>query len=145
MFAKLFFVLCLSLAISFSSESKADNAYNTASQIAQPTAITTSLVTADQTNVSWRGAVIFVNFSAYTSGSFTATIQAKDPISGNYYNIGSSAAITATGLSILKVYPGITSTANVAFSDLLPLTWRVNIVGTTSPIATVSVSAILMP
>ena len=50
----------------------------------------------------------------------TPEIQGKDEVNSVYYVILTGAAITAAGTTVLKVYPGITASANVAVSDLLP-------------------------
>ena len=52
--------------------------------------------------------------------SVTPKIQGKDNINGVYYDILTGATITAAGTAVLKVYPGITPSANVAVSDILP-------------------------
>lgn len=47
-------------------------------------------------------------------------IQGKDEVNSVYYTILTGATITAAGLAVLKVYPGITPSANAAVSDILP-------------------------
>ena len=96
----------------------------------------------DQLNTVYKGGHFIVNISAYTAGTYTPHIQAKDPISGNYYDILVGTALNATGTTILKVYPGITASANAAASDLLPRTWRVQLIGASANM-TLSVSAFL--
>ncbi len=73
------------------------------------------------------GGLFFFNATAIGAApSVTPTIQGQDPVSGIWYDILVGAAKTAIGLTVLKVYPGITPSANVAVSDLLPPIWRVN-------------------
>jgi hypothetical protein len=87
---------------------------------------TTTTNSADQTNHNGRGVLVFVNVTAVTSSpSVTVAIQEKDPISGTYTAILTSAAITGPGHTVLAVYPGVTVAANVAASHPLPRTWRV--------------------
>lgn len=93
----------------------------------------------DTANVSGRGVHVIIVISAYTSGTWTPTIQGKDPVSGNYYTLLTGAGLTGTGTTVLKVYPGITASANVAASDIVPRTWRVQVAGSASPVATFSV------
>jgi hypothetical protein len=97
----------------------------------------------DFTNNTWRGAHVIINVSAFTSGTYTPRIQAKDPISGNYYDLLIGPAIAATGTTVLKIYPGIVASPNAAASDILPRTWRVQVNGAATPSMTFSVSAFL--
>lgn len=103
-----------------------------------------SAQSADQTNLSGRGVKVAINITVITgtSPTFTVTIQGKDTTSGNYYTILTSAALNATGLTILTVYPGLTAAANVTASDVLPRTWRVtSTVAGTGPNVSATVSA----
>jgi hypothetical protein len=80
----------------------------------------------DLDNGNAKGVVVFVNVTAVTdTPSVTFAIQAKDPVSGAYVALLTSAAITATGTTMLTVYPGVTAAANVSASAVLPKTWRV--------------------
>jgi hypothetical protein len=94
----------------------------------------------DQQNASWKGLHLVVNVSAFTSGTYTVNLQGKDAF-GNYYTILSSTALAATGVVVLKVYPGETVAANLSASDFLPAVWRVQLVGATTPNMTISVDA----
>lgn len=102
---------------------------------------------ADQTNYSARGVKVGINISA-SSGtiSVVVNIQGKDAASGTYYTIASTAALVGTGFVSLTVYPGITAAANSAVADVLPRTWRVQVVSgagvTPSVTATVGASII---
>lgn len=87
----------------------------------------------DQSNRSYRGAHIIINTTTVNSGTFTPKIQGRDPISGNYYDILTGSAINAAGLTVLKVYPGITAAANAAVSDVLPRGWRIVMTGASTP------------
>jgi len=77
--------------------------------------------------------------------SVVPTIQGKDALSGKYYTILTGAAITATGTTVLKVYPGIEPLANGAASDVLPGTWRVTMTHADADSITYSVAAHLVP
>ena len=82
--------------------------------------------TGDQSNNSWRGVHVIIDVTSITaSPSVVPTIQGKDEVSGVYYSILVGTAITATGTTVLKVYPGIGTLAGGAASDVLPSTWRV--------------------
>ena len=64
-------------------------------------------------------------FTAPTSGSITPSIVGLAP--NGEYTILDGAAISTTGTTVLKVYPGITAAANVSANDVLPTAWKVNI------------------
>lgn len=83
----------------------------------------------DQANTTGRGLHLVIDVTAVTATpSVTFTIQGKDPVSGKVWTILASAAITAVGTTILKVYPGLTAAANAAANDVLPPTWNVKAV-----------------
>ncbi len=107
----------------------------TASQVNSP----------DMGNSSYLGGQFIINVSAYTSGSYTVKLQGKDPVSGVYYDILVGTALSSTGITILKLYPGIATSANAAASDVLPQTWRVQLNGAATPSMTLSVDAVLYP
>lgn len=68
-----------------------------------------------------RGLHLVIDVTAVTSTpSVVFTIDAKDTLSGKWYNLLTSAAVTGTGTTVLKIYPGITVAANVSVSDTLP-------------------------
>lgn len=100
-----------------------------------------SVVTADQSNKYYRGLHVIINVSAYAAGNYTPRIQGKSPLTGAYYDILVGTAISATGTTILKVYPGIATLANGAASDLLPATWRVTMTGAAGQSMTFSIEA----
>lgn len=93
-----------------------------------------------------RGVHIVIDVTAVTSTPVvTPTIDGFDPLSGKWYNLLTGAAITATGTTVLKVYPGITAVANGAASDVVPDVFRVGMAHADSDSATYSVSAHLVP
>lgn len=102
----------------------------------------------DLGNLGAAGVVVVVNVTAVANTpSVVFTIQGKDRVSGQYYDILSSAAVTATGVTRLRVHPDLTAAANAAASDLVPDVWRVKAVGGASAGATMSftVGACLTP
>ena len=103
----------------------------------------TQTTSADITNLQWRGGHFIITFSSLTSGTFTPVVEGKDSVTGNYYTILTGTAITASGTTILKVYPGIAPIAGGASSDLLPKTFRFKMTATGSPNATYSVGSAL--
>lgn len=99
---------------------------------------TETTASADITNTSTRGAHIVVNVTAYTSGQWTPIVQGKDPVSLNYYTICTGSVISGTGAFVLRVYPAFTAGAN-SCNDFLPRTWRLQMVGGSTPVSTFSV------
>ena len=98
--------------------------------------------TADQTNHNAKGLHLVIDVTAAAATpSVVFTIQGKDELSGKYYTLLASAAVTATGTTVLKVYPGITAAANASVSDLLPRTWRLDATHADADSITYSVGA----
>ena len=73
------------------------------------------------------------------------TIQGRDPASGDFYTILASAAITGTGTTILRVFPGSTVTANVSANDTLPKRCRILAAHADADSITFSVGISLVP
>lgn len=106
---------------------------------------TASENSADQDNLHWRGLVVVIDVTAASlTPSVVFTIKGKSSLGSDYYTILASAAVTGTGQTVLKIYPGLATAANAAANDVLPRVWRVEAVhGDTDPI-TYSVSANLL-
>jgi len=103
-----------------------------------------SVNSADQTNYNSLGGHFTIDVTAIVSTpSIVITIQGKDALSGQYYDILVSDPITAVGTTILKVYPGTTVTANVSAADILPRTFRIKAVHADGDSITYSVSCSL--
>ena len=89
----------------------------------------------DLANGQGRGVKIIVDITAIsgTSATLTVTIQGKDPASGSYYTLLAGAGLTATGVTVMTVYPAAVVTANVSANDHVPQFWRLlwTITGTT--------------
>jgi len=103
---------------------------------------TASTSSADQTNYNARGVMVNVRVTAITdTPSVTAKIEGKDTASTSYFTILESAAIAATGLTTLTVYPGITAAANVSASHIVPRLWRITVTNADSDPITYSLSA----
>lgn len=108
------------------------------------TAASTGTTSADQINYNGRGLKLVIDVTAITgtSPTLTVTIQGKDTASGKYYTLLASAALTATGTTVLEVYPGVGVTANVSASTTLPRTWRISTaIGGTTPAVTATIAA----
>lgn len=74
--------------------------------------------------------LFFIDVSALTAGaSLTFTIYGVSPTSTNTaYTILASAAVTATGLTVLRVHPQLTAAANTIAKDVLPAAIKVTCV-----------------
>jgi len=77
--------------------------------------------------------------------SVTFTIQGVSPLGTDTYTILASAAITGTGTTVLRVYPGLTAAANTVANDALPPLWQVTATAGDADSLTYSVSAHLIP
>lgn len=94
-----------------------------------------------------KGVKVVVDITAITgtSPTLTVTIQGYDKASNAYYTLLTSAALSATGMTELTVYPGVTATSNVSVSDHLPEYWRVSYaIGGTTPAVTATIGACLL-
>lgn len=100
---------------------------------------TTSQTGNDITNPRARGVKVVVDITASSSPSNTITIQGKDVVSGKYYTLLASAALTGNGTTILTVFPGAPVSANVSANDGLPAVWRVIVTAGNSNSATYSI------
>ncbi len=101
--------------------------------------VTTS--SSDVTNTSTRMVHVIVNITSYTSGTWTPTVEGKDPVSGNYYTICTGPILSATGLTVIRLGPGnFAQFENEAVcNNFIPRTWRVTMTGASTPSATFSV------
>ena len=101
---------------------------------------------ADFASRNCRGLHLIIDATAaVASPGVTFTIQGKDPVSGVYYTLLTSAAITGTGTTVLRVYPGCVAAANTIANDALPGTWRVAVTVADADSLTYSVGAWLIP
>lgn len=91
------------------------------------------------------GMLIFINVTAISGTSPTLTVTLKgliDEAGTASYTILASAAINATGLTVLRVYPGLTAAANTVANDVVPGYCRIDTtIGGTTPSVTATVSA----
>jgi len=99
----------------------------------------------DLVNRSARGLHLIIDMTVEPGvDTVTFTIEGKDPLSGKYYTILASAALTAVATTVLKVYPGLTVAANLVASDALPKDWRVRATHSGVTTTTYSVGAQLI-
>lgn len=97
-------------------------------------------------NDGYKGVIVVIDVTAAAATpSVVFTIQGYSPLGNDYYTILASAAVTGTGQTILRVYPGLTAAANTHANDILPPQWRVNAVAADADSLTYSVAALLIP
>ena len=95
-----------------------------------------------QSNPGARGLHLIIDVTAVTATpSVVFTIQGYSALGGDYYTVLASAAITATGTTVLRVYPGLTAAANTVANDVLPPAWAVDAVHGDADSITYSVAA----
>ena len=120
---------------------EAGTVFASAARTATPTAV-------EFTNYGARGVRFAIDVTAITATpSVTFNIFVKDELSGNYpaTAILTSAAITATGQTVLRIYPGITAAANVAVSDIIGKTIKVTATHGDADSITYSMGYLLIP
>lgn len=111
--------------------------YASAARTATPTAVTRRV---DR----YKGCVLIIDVTAIAATpSVTPKIEGVSA-SGAVYTLLTGAAITATGVTALKIFPGITAAANVAVSDVLPQTIKVTLTHGDADSATYSVDLVLI-
>lgn len=88
--------------------------------------------------------VLDVTINAGTAASIVLKIQGFDVASGKYYDLLASAAVTAVGTTIYKVFPSAPVTTNVSANDILPYKWRVLVTHADANPITYSVGASLI-
>lgn len=114
-------------------------AYSSTARTETPTAF-------DAATDGARGMHAVIDVTAITaSPSVVPTIDGYDPLSGKWYNLLTGAAITATGTTVLKIYPGIAAQANAAASDVVPDVFRIVMTHADADSITYSVAVHLVP
>ena len=115
--------------------------YASAARTATPTAVTVPAGRYNYVHVVIRAT------AATATPSVVCTIDALDPVSGVYYNLLTSAALTESGVPytrVLRVGPTLAASANLIANDALPDTLRITMTHADSDSITYSVSALLM-
>lgn len=88
--------------------------------------------------------VVNVTAAAGSTATFKVTIEGKAPGSTASYDLLQSPAISAVGVTVLKVGPGLTAVANGAAADVLPSLFRVTSTATGAQTLTYSVGVNLV-
>lgn len=97
-------------------------------------------------NAFWTGIQLGINITAITGTAPTLTviIEGQDEASGIWYTLLSSAALNATGFTLLTLFPSVATVANTSVPQVLPKTWRVRYaIAGTAPAVTATIGASL--
>ena len=99
---------------------------------------------ADRRGSVYRSMVVLINVTVNAGGlgSITVTVDGKDA-NDVYYNILTSAALTAVASTKLTIGPGLPVTANISANEPLPETWRVTVTANNANPITYSVGLML--
>jgi len=115
--------------------------YASAARTATPTAATVPVG-------RFKSLHLVIDVTAVTATpSVVCTVDGLDPVSGKYYNLLTSAALTDSGAPytrVLKIGPGLPVTANLSANDVLPSTVRVTMTHGDADSITYSVAATLV-
>jgi len=91
-----------------------------------PSVARTATATSDDVTISsGTGVVITLDVTAGATLSLTTVIQRKDPASGKYVTLLTSAAVTGVSTNTYKVHPDLTAVTNLVANDVLTGTFRV--------------------
>jgi hypothetical protein len=113
-------------------------AYASAARTATPTAVTLPSGRYNYLHLVIRAT------AATATPSVVCTVDGLDPVSGVYYNLLTSAAITESGVPftrVLKIGPGLPVTSDLSANDVLPDTIRITMTHADSDSITYSVGA----
>ena len=103
---------------------------------------TTAVASMDIRNDEGTGLIVVIDATAKgTAPAVTFTIQGKNPVSGKYYNILASTAVSTVSTIVLRVHPELTAATNSIAKDMLPAVWRVDVTVGNADSLTYSVGA----
>ncbi len=112
--------------------------YTSSARTATPTAVTIP------TNGA-AGIHLVINVTAMAaSPSVVPTIDGIESVTGTAYNLLTGLAIVATGITVLKIAPGIASIANASASDRLPNNIRITMTHGDADSITYTVTAVML-
>ena len=84
----------------------------------------TTTTSSEIVNYSYRGLHLVINVTS-VPGTDTITPKIQGVANDISYDILIGSPISTTGLTIIKIYPGISAIANVSANDILPNKWKV--------------------
>lgn len=108
-------------------------------------ASTQTTTISDIPNYMFKGLKVVVDITAISGvgATLTVTLQGKDPLSGKVFTLLASAGLTATGTTVLNLFPGAAVSANVSANDQLPSVWNIKyVIAGTTPSVTGTISPI---
>ena len=106
----------------------------------------TTTVNTEVTNTRYKGVIVIFDWTVEAATStLTLHIEGKSTLGNDWYTILSSAALTAIGTTVYRVYPGAVASANLIADDWLPPTWRFRVAVGDADSSTYSANAILLP
>ena len=80
---------------------------------------------------TYRGIRALINVTnVTTSGVVTVSVQGYDEVLAGYFTYITSAALTASGITIVKVHPELIAVTNAVAQDFLTDKWRVAVTHT---------------
>jgi len=99
----------------------------------------------DVVNEDCRGVHVFVNIpNALVGVTLTVTLRTKDPQSGDYVTLATSAALSGPGTTLLTIYPGILAVGNMVWNQCIGRFFEVVVTPSTNTAATYSVGMMLL-
>ena len=106
----------------------------------------TTTVNVEVTNTRYRGVIVIFDWTVEAATStLTLHIEGQSTLGSDWYTMLSSAALTAIGTTVYRVYPGAVASANLIADDWLPPTWRFRVAVGGADSSTYSANAILLP
>ena len=102
---------------------------------------TTTQTSADLVNFNGSALKVVVDVTVAGTGSITVAINGKSTLSGKYFPILTSAAITTNSTTVLTVAQGATAVANVTANDRVPRIFQVVVTANNANTITYSVDA----
>ena len=101
---------------------------NVAGTALSSAARTATISSSDITNLSGRGIHVVLDVTVDpAAASVVLTIEGKDPASGKYYTILTSAAVNSVSTNIYRVHPNLTPVTNLIVNDIIPKTFRITV------------------
>jgi len=114
--------------------------------LAVSAARTAELTTSTVTNTLYKGVIVVLDWTSETDTvTLTPRIEGYSTLGDDWYVMLQGAALTAVGVTVLRVYPGAVASANLIADDWLPPSWRVVVAVGDADSATYSINAILLP
>lgn len=93
--------------------------------VALESAVRTTTQTIDLKNTNGTGVVVVLDVTNVNTSSLVLKIQRKDPASGKFIDVLTSAAVTTISTNTYKVYPGLTAAANLTVNDVIGMNFRI--------------------